>query len=57
MKSDYDVSSLEQGIVRAKANIKVFEDAITKEHETIKEYYRMIDVINKKKMLILTKEE
>ncbi len=49
MKTGYDVSSLEQGIVKANANIKIFEDAINKEYQTIEEYKRMIEVLKRKK--------
>lgn len=35
--------ALERGIQQCKNNIKTFEDAIQKERDTIKEYYRMIE--------------
>lgn len=44
----YSVESLEAGIDAAKKNIKVFEDAITKERDTISEYYDMIGTIQMK---------
>ena len=44
----YNVDSLEAGIEASKKNIGVFEDAITKERDTISEYYGMIDTIRKK---------
>ena len=44
----YEVAGLKEGIERAKINIKVFEDAINKELDTIKEYKRMIKVLEDK---------
>lgn len=44
----YNVESLENGIVAAKKNIGIFEDAITKERNTISEYYDMITDIKRK---------
>jgi len=44
----YNVESLERGIEAARKNIKVFEDAIDKERDTIKEYRFMMEVIEKK---------
>jgi len=45
----YSVESLEKGIEKAKENIKIFEDAIDKERNMIKEYRSMIDTIERKK--------
>ena len=44
----YSVESLENGIVATKKNIGIFEDAITKERNTITEYYGMIATIQRK---------
>ena len=44
----YEIKGLKEGIDRAKINIKVFEDAINKELETITEYEMMIKVLEKK---------
>ena len=41
----HSIEGLENGIVNAKANIKVLEDAIDRERNTIKEYRVMIDSI------------
>lgn len=46
--SGYNVDSLLNGIERCKKNIVTFEDAIEKERNTIKEYYYMIDTIERK---------
>ena len=47
----YSVESLERGIEQCKKNIKIFEEAIDKERDTIKEYRNMIDVIENKERL------
>lgn len=44
----YKVEALERGIEKCKKNIKIFEEAIDKERDTIKEYRQMIDVIELK---------
>ena len=44
----FSIESLERGIEGCKKNIKVFEDAIDKERDQIKEYYGMIDALRKK---------
>ena len=44
----YDIKALELGIVKCKENIKVFENAIDKEHNTIREYRRLIQVLKEK---------
>lgn len=41
--SDFSVDSLENGIVNCRKNIKVLEEAIDKERQTIKDYRIMID--------------
>jgi len=41
----YEVNGLKEGIERCRINIKTFEDAINKEHDTITEYERMIKVL------------
>ena len=43
----YTVEGLEHGIERARINIETLEAAIVKERETIKEYRRMIDGLEK----------
>ena len=45
----YEIKGLEDGIVRAKINIKVFRDAMDKELETIAEYERMIKFIEEER--------
>ncbi len=44
----FSIESLERGIEGCKKNIKVFEEAIDKERDQIKEYYGMIDTLRKK---------
>ena len=44
----FSIESLERGIEGCNKNIKVFEEAIDKERDQIKEYYGMIDVLRKK---------
>jgi len=46
--SGYSVDSLTEGIERCKQNIKTFEDAIENERRTIKEYYEMIEAVERK---------
>ena len=43
-----DIQNLQDGIDRSKNNIRVFEEAIEKERQTIKEYYFMIDSLERK---------
>lgn len=45
----YNVESLENGIEAAKKNIIIFEEAITKERNTISEYHGMIEDIRSPK--------
>jgi len=47
----YNIDSLERGIESCKKNVKTFEDAIDKEMETIKEYRKMIEVLQTKELL------
>lgn len=47
----YDPQSLKDGIKAARRNIKTFRDAIRKEQETIKEYRRMIEFLERKEAL------
>lgn len=47
----YSVESLERGIEAARKNIKIFEDAIDKERDTIKEYRFMMEVIEQKESI------
>ena len=44
----YEIEPLKQGIEKAKASIKIFEDAINKELQTITEYKEMIKVLEEK---------
>ncbi len=53
---EYDISSLERGIVNANKNIDVFKTAIKKEKDTIVEYKMMIDVIKKNFEIVKVKE-
>jgi hypothetical protein len=46
----FSIESLERGIEGCEKNIKVFDEAIDKERNQIKEYYRMIDVLRKKEL-------
>lgn len=41
----YDQESLENGLVKCEANIKIFEDAIANERNTIERYKKMITLI------------
>ncbi len=45
----FDKQGLKNGIEHAKKNIKIFEDAIKKERDTITEYKRMMKVLEKRK--------
>lgn len=49
MDLDYDIGALKEGIEKAKKNIKVFEQAIDNENNTIKNYRNMISVLEEKK--------
>jgi hypothetical protein len=53
----FSVESLDNGIEASKKNILVFEDAIDKERNTIKEYREMIDTIERKKREAKIREE
>jgi len=44
----FSQDALEKGIEKCKENIKVFEDAIQKEYDTIKEYRNMINTLEEK---------
>jgi hypothetical protein len=48
---EYDIDALKQGIEKAKKNIEVFETAIQGEHDTIRDYRRMISTLEEKKAL------
>lgn len=48
---DYDIDALRAGIGKAKKNIEVFEQAIMGEHNTIREYRKMISALEDKKAL------
>lgn len=47
----FSKEALEKGIQKCKDNIKIFEDAIQKEQDTIREYRRQIGVIEEKEFL------
>lgn len=47
----YNVESLRNGVLKAYENIKVFEQAIQKEKDTIKQYEMMADEIERKEKL------
>ena len=49
--NNYSVESLEGFIEKCKDNIKIFEEAIQKERDSISEAYNMIEVIRKKELL------
>lgn len=51
IEAGYSIESLERGIEACKKNISTFEDAIDKERNTIKEYRRMMDVLENKERL------
>ena len=55
--SDYNVDSLKEGIERCKKNISTFEEAISNERRTIKEYYEMIEAVERKEREAKTREE
>ena len=42
----YNKQALEDGILKCKKNIQVFEDAIEKERQTIKDYRDMMDTMD-----------
>jgi len=42
---EYDIDALRDGIEKAKDNIRTFEEAIEGENETMKEYRRIISVL------------
>ena len=44
----YDLEALKQGLKKCDANIVVFERAIEHEHETKKQFRRMIAVLEEK---------
>jgi len=46
---EYDLDSLKVGIEKCYDNIKIFEDAISKENATIHQYQRMIAQLEVKK--------
>jgi len=47
MDRKYDMQSLKDGIVRAELNVKIFEDALAKEKETIEQYQEFIKELEK----------
>ncbi len=51
---DYDITALQRGIEACKKNILIFDGAIEKERATIKEYYEMIDILERKKQIANT---
>lgn len=48
---EYDLDALKVGVDRCHNNIKTFEDAISREHQTIINYKRMIAALEEKKAL------
>ena len=44
----FSIEALTQGIANCKKNIGTFEEAIDKERATIKEYYGMIETVQRK---------
>ncbi len=55
--NNYSVESLENGILACNKNIKIFEDAIEKERNTIKEYRIMMDTVQKNERQAKMREE
>lgn len=47
--------ALERGIEQCKKNIVIFEEAIEKERQTIKDYYSMIEQNQKQELLEIEK--
>jgi len=48
--NDYNIHSLEEGILKADENIKMFEGEIEKQKQTKIEYRKMIDQLKEKKL-------
>jgi len=46
---EYDLNALKEGVLKCEENIKIFEDAIEREHGTIRDYKRMIRVLEEKR--------
>ena len=55
-KIDYDINALKEGINKARKNIKIFEEAIINEESTMREYARMIRVLEEKLIFTTNKE-
>lgn len=53
----YNADSLKAGIDACKNNIKTFEDAIEKEHMTIKDYRDKIEILERKAREAKMKED
>lgn len=53
----FSVESLENGIESCKKNILVFEEAIEKERNTIKEYREMIETIGEQERMSKMREK
>ena len=51
MTSGFSVESLENGIEACKKNILIFEEAIEKERNTIKEYREMMETIGEQERM------
>lgn len=47
----YSTEALEEGIKKCQDNIKIFEEAIQKERNTMNDYQGMINVLHSKKRL------
>ena len=45
---EYDIGKLEAGIERARKNIETFEQAIEKEHTTIRKYKAIINFLKER---------
>lgn len=52
----FNSEALERGIEQCKKNILTFEQAIEKERNTIKEYYKMIDLNEQQERMDKIKE-
>jgi len=48
---EYDLDSLKEGVEKCIKNVGIFEDAIQKEYETVREYKRIIATLEEKKAL------
>ena len=48
---EYDLDALKVGIDKCHNNVKVFEDAITREYDTVRRYKKLVADLETKKAL------